>query len=320
MRRFLSWFFLPLLCLPAAGCRGGGGRTRLRVLTAGSLSLPFRELGRLFQEEHPEVDFLLESRGSRECARMIASLGRPWDVFASADYKVIDELLLPDRAEFNIRFATNEMVLAWKEGSPGAEGIDRSNWFRYLARKGVILGRSDPDSDPCGYRTVMVLQLAERFYGKAGLAERILEHSGEIGLRPKETDLLALLEAGEIDFLFIYRSVAVQHGLGFLRLPPEINLGDPARAALYETARVRVKGKRPGLFTEVKGSPIQYSVTIPRDGPNRKAALAFLRFLLSPVGRAVMEKNGQACIVPAACRSLQALPPELRPFCREAGK
>lgn len=312
-------FLLSALLLALSSCGGGGGKT-LQILTAGSLSVPFKQLAGLFEKEHPGLRVQLESHGSRQCARMIAALGKPCDVFASADYKVIEDLLVPDKARFNIRFCTNRMVLAWRKGSSRASGIDRANWFSYLLKKGVILGRSDPDSDPCGYRTVMVLQLAERLYKKPGLAGEILDHAGDRYIRPKETDLLALLEAGEIDFLFIYRSVALQHGLGFLRLPPQVNLGDAAQADLYGTAKVEVKGRTPGSYSVVKGSPIQYSVTIPTGAPNRRGALAFLRFLLSPRGRAVMEKNGQTCMVPALCRSLQAVPPGLRPFCRETKK
>ena len=311
-------FFAILLFLPA--CRGRKRGETLKILTAGSLAVPFKELASIFEKDHPGLRVELESHGSRQCARMIAALGRPCDVFASADYKVVEELLLPEKARFNIRFCTNQMVLAWRKGSPKAEGIGRSNWFDYLLKKGAILGRSDPDSDPCGYRTVMVLQLAERFYKKPGLAGKILDRAGDRYIRPKETDLLALLEAGEIDFLFIYRSVALQHGLGYLRLPPEIDLGDPSKAALYAKAEVKVRGKTPGSRVVVKGSPIQYSVTVPEGAPNRKAALAFLGFLLSSRGRAVMEKNGQACLVPALCRSLEAVPPEVRPFCKETGK
>ncbi len=318
-KKMVPWVLLVFVVL-AGACGKKGGERKLRVLTAGSLSVPFRELAGIFEKAHPGLHVEIESHGSRKCARMITALGKPCDVFGSADYKVVEELLVPEKADFNIRFCTNEMVLAWKKGSPKAEGIDGGNWPSYLLEKGGILGRSDPDSDPCGYRTVMVLELAERHYGRPGLAGKILEKNGDRFVRPKETDLLALLEAGEIDFLFIYRSVALQHGLGFLRLPKEINLGDPSLGALYGKAAVKVKGKEPGEFTLVKGSPIQYSVTIPKDAPNRKAALEFLRFLLSPGGRAVMERNGQACLVPALCRSLRALPPSLRPFCREIGK
>ena len=38
-----------------------------------------------------------------------------------------------------------------------------------LMRKDVIYSRSDPDSDPCGYRTIFTFMLAEKYYKKPGL-------------------------------------------------------------------------------------------------------------------------------------------------------
>ncbi len=38
--------------------------------------------------------------------------------------------------------------------------------------------------------------------------------------------LLGLLESGAIDYCFEYKSVAKQHGLMYINLPPDINLGN----------------------------------------------------------------------------------------------
>src|SRR5262245_38948276 len=43
-------------------------------------------------------------------------------------------------------------------------------------------------------------------------------------MRPKSAELLPLLEIGQIDYLFSYRSVAQQHQLKYVALPDEINL------------------------------------------------------------------------------------------------
>jgi len=99
----------------------------------------------------------------------------------------------------------------------------------------VAVGRADPDRDPCGYRTVMVLQLSEKHYGLPELADHLLAKDQRF-IRPKETDLLALLESGEIDYLFIYRSVIEQHKLKMVSLPSEVNLSSPAMADCYRTA------------------------------------------------------------------------------------
>ncbi len=184
----------------------------LTVFHAGSLSVPFREVSTLFEQRHPGVTVKAEAAGSRDCARKISDLGRSCDVFGSADYKVVENLLMPEHTDFNIRFATNEMAIVYTQKSNRANEISSANWCNMLLDDDVIFGRSDPNSDPCGYRTVMVFQLAEEYYGRPGLAKALTEKHGNKYIRPKETDLLALLEAGEIDYVFIYRSVGQQHG------------------------------------------------------------------------------------------------------------
>jgi molybdate/tungstate transport system substrate-binding protein len=118
-------------------------------------------------------------------------------------------------------------------------------------------------------------------------------------MRPKETDLLALLEAGVIDYLFIYRSVAVQHGLQFLELPPEVNLADPERADYYGRVSVVQRADRPGGSARVAASPIVYGVTIPTAAPHPEAARRFVEMLLSQTGRRMMAEAGQEPLRPA---------------------
>ncbi len=288
----------------------------LIIFHAGSLSVPFREVSRAFNEIYPNVTVKAEAAGSRDTARKVSDLGRPCDVLGSADYAVIDNLLVPEYAGYSIRFATNEMIIAFTGQSKHHESVDQTNWPEVLLRDGVLLGRSDPNRDPCGYRTVMVFQLAERFYGMPGLAVKLAERAGKKYIRPKETDLLALLESGEIDYLFIYRSVAEQHGLRFIVLPDEVNLKSTELSALYATSAVEVTGKRPGEMIEHLGAPMVYGVTIPRSCENRELAEAWVALLLSEKGRAIMERNGQPAIVPAATARYDALPESLRPYCR----
>jgi len=175
----------------------------------------------------------------------------------------------------------------------------------------VNFGRSDPDRDPCGYRTVMLFQLAERHLDIPNLAKLLQQQGGKRFIRPKETDLLALLEAGQIDYLFIYRSVAKQHKLRYLDLPPEINLSAPGMAARYARAKVSVTGKKPGQRLTRVGAPIAYSVTVPLKARHPELARAYVDLLLSKEGRDIMDRNGQRPITPA--RGEGAIPEQLRP-------
>jgi len=292
--------------------KGGGLSGELVVFHAGSLSVPLREVGAAFREKHPGVVLRAEAAGSRHCARKISDLNRRADVLASADYKVVQNLLMPDHADFNIRFATNEMAIAYTARSRRASTVTEKNWHEVLLDPAVRFGRSDPNSDPCGYRSEMVFQLAERHYRVEGLAARLTAKHGRRFIRPKETDLLSLLEAQEIDYLFIYRSVASQHGLKAIRLPDAVNLRSPALSGLYRSATVRVTGKRPGSYITRRGEPMVYSVTIPKRAPNRRVAEAFVAFLLSAPGRRIIERNGQPFLWPVVVDGPDNLPASLR--------
>ena len=293
MRRVLV-LFLVLVCF-GCGKRGGDGAdSELVIFHAGSLSVPFAKLAKIYEARYPDVKVLAESAGSRHCARKVSELGRRCDVLASADYKVVENLLMGEYADLNTCFATNEMAIAFAPKSRLADKFRADNWWEVLLDGDVAIGRSDPDSDPCGYRALMVFQLAEKHYGVDGLAGKLAAKDKFI--RPKETDLLALLQSGQIDYVMIYRSVALQHGLEILELPVEINLSSEKYSDFYSQAKVQVSGKEPGQTITRTGEAMVYSVTIPKTVRNLPAAEAWVELLLSDEGRAVMEACGQKSI------------------------
>lgn len=286
----------------------------LTILHAGSLSLPMKAAVDSFKRIHPDVTFKLESAGSIECARKITELGKQCDVMISADYKVIDKLLIPRFASWNIPFAGNEMAIVYHDQSRYSGEIDNDNWFDILAKEDVAYGRSDPNSDPCGYRTVMTLKLAEKFYFNNKIARTILEKDLKY-MRPKEVDLLALLESNSIDYIFLYKSVAIQHGLRYLSLPQEINLSNIAMEGLYKTVSVEVKGETPESLITMIGEPMVYGLTIPRNAPNPKLAQEFVQYFLDAKGgQAIMKEMGQTAIVPSATISYDSIPDALKRF------
>ena len=286
----------------------------LIIFHAGSLSVPFKQICEEFNRHHPKVKIFREAAGSRLCARKITDLKRPCDVIASADYTVIDTLVIPEYTDWNVKFAGNGMVIAFQEDSRKAGLISKNNWYDILLEKDVTFGRSDPNTDPCGYRSVIVMKLAEKYYNQPGLSDKMLKKDRRY-IRPKEVDLLALLESGELDYLFIYRSVAEQHKLRYIVLPDEINLKKAKLADLYRSASVRIAGKEPGTFITKVGKPIVYGVTIPNNAPNRELALAFLAFLLDTErGGAILEKNGQIFLVPSPSETFHKLPESLKIF------
>jgi molybdate/tungstate transport system substrate-binding protein len=290
---------------------------KLIIFHAGSLSIPFKDMGEAFSRLHPGVEVLREAAGSRTCARKITELGRPCDVMASADYTVIENLLIPKYASWNISFATNEMAIMYRPDSKYAGEINGQNWYRVLLRKGVEYGHSDPNTDPCGYRSQQVWQLAEKYYKVPELYEKLKAGCPLRNVRPKETDLIALMEAGQIDYVFIYKSVCLQHKMPFVQLPDQINLGSSRFADFYKQASIRITGKTPGSFINQTGKPMVYGITIPKNAPHRKLAIQFLAFVLGPGGHEIMKQNGQAPLpVAQATDVVGRLPDALKPLTR----
>jgi len=109
---------------------------------------------------------------------------------------------------------------------------------------------------------------------------------------------LGLLEAGAYDYLFIYKSVAEQHALEYIELPPEISLKSKKYTDYYKQVSFKVTGKKPGSFIVKKGAPMVYGITVIKNAPNKKGAELFVRFVLSPEGQTIMKKNGQGVINP----------------------
>ena len=288
------------------------------IFHAGSLTLPLYKMEKAFEAKYPDVDIVREAAGSRACARKIVDLHRPCDIMFSADDSVIDKFLVPNYADFNIRFASNRMVLCYTDQSRAHEKINAKNWYEILLDRKVIWGHSDPNADPCGYRALMVLQLAEKYYGVKGLYQSLLKNRPLSNVRPKEVELIPLLQSGDMDYAWEYRSLAVQHGLKFLELPAEINLGSTKHNDFYRQAVVEISGKKPGAKIKRVGKAITYGVALLKKAPNRLAAVAFLRYVLDPEeGVKILEMMGQPSIVPAWVSSEEMkrhIPSALRKF------
>jgi len=315
MRKLFTVIAISLIISISTSC--DTKKNELIIFNAGSLSVPFKEIKREFEKENPDINVLLESAGSRKCARKITDLKRECDIMASADYKVIDNLLIPEYANWNIKFAGNQMAIVYHDKSRKSDIINDNNWYNVLLDNDVAFGRSDPNSDPCGYRAVLVTELAETYYNLPGLKEKLLKKD-VVYIRPKEVDLIGLLESDVIDYIFLYRSVAEQHGLEYIILPDSINLSNPNLSSFYSTATVDISGKKPGETITKKGEPMVYGVTIINNAPNKEAAIKFVEFLLSPEkGMSIIEKNGQQSLVPSSTSTYNNIPNELKQYASE---
>jgi len=236
-----------------AGCSRALGSNRaesVSVLGAGSLNNAFENGLR----PHTETRLRTETRGSAALARLVAEGQKDPDIVAVADVSLFDA---PLDADWRAEFATNSMVLAYNADTEGGQQVaaaGREGWYRPLLGGDVRLGRTDPDLDPLGYRTLFVLELATGYYGLDTDLRAAIPGSGRVY---PETQLVSQFETGGVDAAFAYRNMAVERGYEYVDLPGAIDLGDPDRADRYGAATYELPD---GLV--VSGGVVSYGATL----------------------------------------------------------
>ncbi|MFB6093940.1 MAG: extracellular solute-binding protein [Halanaeroarchaeum sp.] len=271
-----------------AGCTASGARAQTSVLSAGSLAVVFTEtVGPAFEAATP-YGFRGEYYGSGAVMRMVTSGQQSPDVVVSADARLLRDALerRPNPlATWDVVFASNEIGITYAPGTElgrrlASEGGEP--WYEALRDADAEIARTDPDLDPLGYRTVMLFELAERYYDEPGLAADL---GGNLVVDPSEAHLLAAVETGDRAAAVSYKNMAVDHDLPFLSLPARLNFSSPRYAEYYATATYTMESG-----TTVRGRPILYNATVPVDAPEETAGERFLSFLLRHPD--VLEHNG----------------------------
>lgn len=295
-------------------------REELIIFHASTFSRAINDLVNEFKKIHPQIKVITESSGSREACFKVSQLKRRADILALADYLVIEDLLMPEYADWFIKFAGNQMVICFTEHSKYGDEINKDNWYEILSRPEVKIGRINPDLAPLGYRTLMLWQLADIYYqekidGKC-IYEALYQNCPPTQVRHEEVELLPLLQNLALDYVFQYLSIAKQHNLKYITLPKEINLSCPDFDSFYRQAKVTLTGKKKGEFSTVYGCSIAYAVTIPKDSLNYRAALEFLKFLLGEEGKKIIQRNHFEVLSKAIASDISKIPQELRVFCQ----
>jgi molybdate/tungstate transport system substrate-binding protein len=299
---------LVVTLLPTSFTAQAAAPTTLTIFAAGTLAVPFRQVNALFEKKYPNVTVQAQFGGSVKMAKQITELHKAADILAVADYNVIPKYMFakPAHASWYAGIARNAITFVYTAKSKYAAEINAKNWYRVLARNGVEIGRSNPDTDPSGYQTVQMLNLAEKYYKAPGLEKGVLANAPRTNMRDTETSLISALQLGQIDYLAIYRSDALQHHLKFIDLPAKINLSDPAEAGYYKQGVAHTKNG------DLYGKPIVYAITVVNDAKETDVADKYVTFLLGPEGQAVMKKSGFGSFSPAYAVNVAAVPAALK--------
>jgi molybdate/tungstate transport system substrate-binding protein len=267
--------------------RGAAAASVVSVLYAGSLvNLMEHGVGPAFDKATGD-QFQGYAGGSVGLANQIKGKLRKGDVFISANPKVNDRLTGASNGNWvswYVSFAQSPLVIGYNASSKFAADFKTKPWYQVLAEPGIRIGRTDPKLDPKGALTLTLMQHAEAFYHKPGLAQQVLgapENPAQV--LPEET-LVGRLQSGQLDVGFFYSTETADAKIPAIALPPAIT------------------------------PKAVYTVTILQGAANATGADQFVAFLLGSDGQTLlkehgltlqkMETSGDASAVPQDIKSL----------------
>lgn len=318
----------------------------LKIFCAGSLVLPMNSVEEAFEAAYPNVDVQIEGHGSIQVIRHVTEIGDEVDLQMVADYELIptmmyNELMAESDESFTdwyIRFAGNSIVLAYTDNSRYSDEVTAENWYKILQQSDVKFGFPDPLIDALGYRSPMIIQLAENYYQDNALFENLVTtnfdpgfyavdlddvtvlvvpellnpNTEKIALRASSVQLVPLLESGGIDYCFLYKSNAEQYGVKYVELPFEVNLGSSEYDDVYQRVQIKFEHQRFGSVGLIRdGKTVYYGLTIPNNAPNPDLAIDMIEFVLSGEGKNVFNNLQHPIYEPSFTDNKAMLPQEL---------
>lgn len=264
---------------------------KLKIIHAGALQRLVETCLESFLKQYSGLKIETKGVGSQEGAKRLLS-GESYDIVALADHTLFAEFLVPDLVHNYFVFASDQMVIAYYRYSRESQKINTDNWMEILLKPQIRFARSNHHLDPCGYRALMVWQLAETFYKKSGLCSNLNTACIPHSTYPKSLDLTKALFQGKVDYAFLYASEAAQLGLPHIILPAKINLSNPAYADYYDQAAVSIESKLPGTNIIIHGKPIEFAIGLCKDSSYPELAQSFANLLTGPEGALILEECG----------------------------
>lgn len=293
-------------------------KVSLLVFHPASLETALAKIERAFEKVYPEVDVRRQVIDSWAALRSVSKGKARPDVVISADAYFLRDFYRPYLRDGVVVFARDTMVVAATD-QLRADVLAAGNWVETLASPRTKWGLSDPFYSLAGYQALisMILWSMEHGFHSLCLVKDFLHKTLGIKvicckptgwelklpskLSPKgghlymgrEVQLLAMLRAQEIYYLFLYKSQALRWRLRFYQPPDTQNLGKDSLAVRYQQVKLIFPGGQ-----VLRGEPILYGVALLKRGPHPRLAERFRTFLLSEEGRALLEESHLPWISP----------------------
>jgi molybdate/tungstate transport system substrate-binding protein len=288
--RFHAGFGAFLVTIMLAGRAFAGALTPLEVAYAGSMGALMEHGVRPAVARALGAEFHGRAQGSTGLANLIVAGSIRPDVFIAVTPGPIRTILAAHKAAAAVPIAATSVVIAYSPHSRFADQLAHATaangtpWWRVLETPGFRFGRTDPRTDPQGLNIIFTMQLAAEFYHQPDLPERILGATINPSQIFQEPEVMARLQAGQLDASSAYRVQPEAFGLPFINLPPEINLGDAAMANRYRRVAITLDGK------VHHPSPLIFYAAALAGAPHPKLAARFVRWLGGEEARALFAR------------------------------
>lgn len=244
-------------CIPAVDPAPRPNRTELVVFAAASLTKPFNEIGRLFEEENPALKVTFSFGGSQQLRSQLDQGARA-DLFAPASLREMEKARLANLVDDYHVFAHNELTVILPKGS--GKKVAR---LQDLAKPGLKLDVANRDV-PVGSYTLAALDKmsADPSFGP-DFKRLVLANvkSEEDSVRK----VVAKVLLGEADAGIVYSSDIsrdVRPGVETIAIPSQFNV------------------------------VADYPIALVRDSRHPAEARALMDFVLSAKGQSVLASRG----------------------------
>jgi molybdate/tungstate transport system substrate-binding protein len=339
-----------LLALTSAllvGCsKNSPAQKTLVIFHHGSPTPAIEAAEKVFESKYPDTKVLREKDDALPNMRKVTDLGKFADLVYTDDYSIIPPVMFPKFADFWIRYAHDEMTLAYASNSKYASEINGDNWYKILERPDVKWGIADPNAGPDGYFSLGQILLSNLYYKDDTIFNKLIAANSAISatesgghyvvncpenlspkspkvlIRPDPETLYPMILAGEIDYAFGYMGSVIGEGpagIKTVNLPAEVNLSDLSLvSSVYNKVTINMFSDKPDREISVKLGAKANGLTIPLNAQNKQGAADYLEIFLGTVGQDALKRVHITPLAPAETNDLSKVPEKLRPLLKQA--
>jgi molybdate/tungstate transport system substrate-binding protein len=329
------------------GCtRQSAEQKTLVIFHHGSPTPAIEAAEKAFSLKYPDIKVMREKDDALANMRKVTDLGKNADIIYTDDYSIIPPVMFPKYADFWIRYAHDEMTIAYADNSKYASEINGDNWYDILARKDVKWGIADPNAGPDGYFSLGQIMLSNIFYKNGNIFDSLISantaitvrqegdryiidcpenlnpKSSKVLIRPDPETLYPMILAGELDYAFGYMGSVIGEGpagIRTVRLPAQVNLSDLSLVPnTYNRVSINLFSDRPDRKIAITLGAKANGLTIPLNAQNKEAAANYLKIFLGPIGQNALKGVHITPLEPAETNDLSKVPESLRALLRQA--